>query len=133
MEIEEYKKTKASGEEDAYHSRTDTSCNEFGYGSETDGESSGSRFGAAGSSADLSDSEFLSLKPPEVKIKCCRARINQFRGRLEIIKEKMMNKSEKKKMMKKKKKGKIYTICGLDDHKTTECFTKSVGTASPEV
>ncbi|RLN38640.1 hypothetical protein C2845_PM01G34390 [Panicum miliaceum] len=56
---EEYKKTK-DFDDDAYHAQTDVSCSEAGYGSGTDGKTNGNSYGAAGSSAGLSDSELES-------------------------------------------------------------------------
>lgn len=131
MEIADYRKLKQSFESDGYTSKNDGTCSEYGNGTDTDGETGGNMFGAAGSSAGLSDSELLSLRPPDVKIKRGRPRMNRYKGRLDIIKEKM--KRSGRKSTKKKKKGKACRTCGLDDHKETECLTKSVVITSTEM
>jgi hypothetical protein len=59
---------------------------------------------------------------PDVKVRRGRPRINRYRPRTDMIKEKMKS---GKKAAKKKGKMKNCTTCGLDDHKTSECFTKS--------
>lgn len=129
MEIADYRKLKESCEIDGCNAQTDGFNSEHGNGTDTDGESRGNTFGAAGSCAGLSDSELLSLRAPDVKVVRGRVRINRYRPRIEMIKEKM-KKSGKKGSQKKKKGKSKCTNCGLDDHKTSECFTKSVDMTS---
>ena len=78
--------------------------------------------GAACSSASLSNSELLGLHPPYVKIGRGWQRLHRFKSRKEIIREKL--KQSVKKVSKIARSG---NICGLGDHKASECLTKSVG------
>ena len=79
--------------------------------------------GAACSSASLSNSELLGLHPPYVKIGRGWQRLHRFKSRKEIIREKL--KQSVKKVSKIARRS--VNICGLGDHKASECLTKSVG------
>lgn len=67
MEIQAYMKIKSNGETDGYDGTTEASNGENGSLIDLGGETHGNNYGSAGSSAGMSDSKVLRMKPPEEK------------------------------------------------------------------
>jgi hypothetical protein len=132
MEIADYMKMKAMGETDGFHSNDERSCGEHGTSTDTDGEIFGNSYGAAGCSARVSDSELLRMRPPEAKRVNNRPRIIRYKSRLDLIQNKLKKKRVTNGSKKKKSKTRC-TTCGLEDHKASECHTKTVDMSIPVV
>ena len=101
LEIVDYNKIKESSDASAQLQTGRGTGTEYASCTDTDCESIGNVYGAAGSSAGMSDSELLSLRPPDVKIGRGRQRMNRYKTRNEIIREKL--KQSGRKISKKKK------------------------------
>ncbi|KAG2594945.1 uncharacterized protein LOC120705627 [Panicum virgatum] len=90
-----------SSEGSACRQNANASCTEYVSSTETDCESMRNMYGAAGSSVGLSDSELLSLRPPDVKMRRDGQRMNLYKTRNDIIRERL--KQAGRKVSKKKK------------------------------
>lgn len=129
QEIDDYKKSKALLVENESQIEHETSCNE-GDATDTDAEQCGNKFGAAGSSAGLSDTELLSMRPPAIKRKAGIPRTNRYKARLDVPKKKFTMKP--KSAAGRKTKGKTRcTTCDLYGHEESECMNIAVNLNTP--
>lgn len=124
QEIDDYKKAKALLAENESQTEHETSCNE-GDATDTDAEQCGNKFGAAGSSAELSHTELLSMRPTAIKRKAGRPRTNRYKTRLDVAKKKFKKKL-KSDVGRKRKGNTRCTTCDLYGNEASECMNIAV-------